>query len=213
MPEALQAARGSAGTVLRARPTGRPHRADHVRPLLGLLHRPDREEAAQPLPARHAGALVRDGGVQSHLQVLPELGHLEGARLRPPAGSRLAGGDRAGRGGLRLPIGGVHLQRPGDLPRVRGRRGPGLPRAGHQDGRGQRRVHLRRAAGRVLRPHGRRQYRPEGLHRALLQGAVLCPPRPGARNARVSQARDQRLVRDHDLADPRAERFTPRSRP
>ena len=49
---------------------------------------------------------------------------------------------------------------------------------GHQDGRGDRRLHLRRAAGRVLPAHGRGQRRPEGLHRALLQEA-LCSAQLG----------------------------------
>ena len=41
-----------------------------------LLHRPDREEAPESLPARHAGAVLRDRGLQPRLQVLSELGHL-----------------------------------------------------------------------------------------------------------------------------------------
>ena len=53
--------------------------------------------------------------------------------------------------GQRLPRGRVHLQRPGDLPRVRDRRGRGLPRARHQERRGLGRLHVRRAARRVLR--------------------------------------------------------------
>ena len=69
-------------------------RADHLRPLVRLLHRSDREEAAQPFPARHAGAVVRHRRLQSDLQVLPELGHLQGARARPAAGRGLARGDR-----------------------------------------------------------------------------------------------------------------------
>ena len=110
-------------------PAGRRRRPDHLRPLLRLLRRPDREEAARPLPARQLRPLVRHRGLQPDLQVLPELGHLQGARLRPPSGRGLARGDRRGGGAQRLPLGGLHLQRPGDLPRVRGRRRPGLPRA------------------------------------------------------------------------------------
>ena len=52
VPARLQAARGPAGRVLRARPRGRPGRAHDLRPVERLLRRPDREEAAQPLPAR-----------------------------------------------------------------------------------------------------------------------------------------------------------------
>ena len=45
-----------------------------------LLHRPDREEAAEPLLSRHERVVVRDSGLQPGLPVLPELGHLESAR-------------------------------------------------------------------------------------------------------------------------------------
>ncbi len=57
------------------------------------------------------------------------------------------GGDRRGGGAQRLPLGRVHLQRSGDLPRIRGRRGAGLPRARRQDGGGERGLHLRRSRG------------------------------------------------------------------
>ena len=68
------------------------------------------------------------------------------------------------------------------------------------------------AAGRVLPAHGRGQHRPEGLHRAVLQEPVLGPARPGARDAGVPEARDGRLVRDHDAADPGRERLARRDR-
>src|SRR5262249_61075791 len=86
VPALLQAARRPARPVLRARAPRRPNPAHHVWPLLGLLHRSDREEAAQSLSPRHAGAVLRHGGVQPDLQILPELGHFENARAppRPP---------------------------------------------------------------------------------------------------------------------------------
>ena len=46
--------------------------------------------------AGHARAVLRHRGLQSHLQVLPELGHLESTGLRSPAGSGVARGDRRG---------------------------------------------------------------------------------------------------------------------
>ena len=60
---------GQRGHVLRARAgtttsTGGAH---DLRPLERLLRRSDREEAAQPLPARHVGALVRHGRLQPRL--------------------------------------------------------------------------------------------------------------------------------------------------
>jgi hypothetical protein len=43
-------------------------------------------------------------------------------------------------------VGRVHLQRPGYLPRIRHRRGRRMPPGRHQDGGGDGRVHVRRAA-------------------------------------------------------------------
>ena len=77
VPARVQAARRPARALLRPRPRGRPDRAHDLRPVERVLRRPDREEAAQPLPARHVGALVRHRRLQPRLPVLPELGHLE----------------------------------------------------------------------------------------------------------------------------------------
>ena len=74
----------------------------------------------------------------------------------------------AGRGAARLQVGGLHLQRPGDLRRVRHGHRRCLPRHGRADRRRHRGLHPRRAAARVLRQDGRGQRRPEGLHRGLL---------------------------------------------
>ena len=71
-------ARASAGSASCATRQRRPHGAHHLRPFLGLLHRPDREEAAQPLLPRHQRAVVRHRRLQPRLPVLPELGHLQG---------------------------------------------------------------------------------------------------------------------------------------
>ena len=71
-----------------------------------------------------------------------------------------------------------------------------------------------RGAARVLRQDGRRQRRPQGLHRRVLRQALRRAPAAGARHARLSQARDRRLVRDHHAAHSRARTTpTPRSRP
>src|ERR1700746_500847 len=61
--------------------------ADDLRTGVRLLHRPDREEAAEPLLSRHERVVVRNRGLQPGLPVLPELGHLEIARDGP--GKRL----------------------------------------------------------------------------------------------------------------------------
>src|SRR2546428_14140185 len=71
----LQTAGGAARDVFRACLRKRPGGPDNLRPLERLLRGPDREEAPEPLPARDADPVLRDGGVQSLLQVLPELGH------------------------------------------------------------------------------------------------------------------------------------------
>ena len=63
-----------------------------------------------------------------------------------------------------------------------------------------------RRARRALHVDGRRQRRPQGVHRGVLQAAVQRPPRRRAGDARVPQARDDGLARDHDAADPRPQR-------
>ncbi len=207
VPARLQAARGPARPVLRAQDGGRQDGAHHLRPLLRLLRRPDREEAAQPLLPGLVGVFLRHRRLQPGLQVLPELGHLQVARDRHHGRPGHARGDRRRRREERLQERGLHLQRPGDLRRVRDGRGRCLPRARPQDRGGHRRLHPRRAAARVLRQDGRGQRRPQGLHRRLLLQADRRPPAAGARHADLPEARDRRLVRDHHAADPRPQRF------
>src|SRR5712692_6416372 len=115
----LQTAGGAAGDVFRACLRKRPGRPDNLRPLERLLRGPDREEAPEPLPARDADPVLRDGGVQSLLQVLSELGHQQVPRSGHPGRRRLARDDRPGGPTTRLPQRRLHLQRPGDLHGVR----------------------------------------------------------------------------------------------
>jgi len=96
----------------------------------------------------------------------------------------------------------LRLQRPGHLPRVRHRHRRRLPRTRHQRRRRHRRLRLPGTARGVLRPHGRRQRRPQGLHRALLQEADRLVPRARARHHQVPETRDRHLVRAHHPADP-----------
>ena len=193
---------------------GRPDdadRADHLRALERLLRRPDREEAAQPLPSRHAGAVLRHRRLQPGLQVLPELGHLASrARSTPwptrPRPERSPARPRA----ARLPQRRLHLQRPGDLPRVRRSTWRAACRErGHPDRGGDRRRDLRRAAARVLRatwtpPTSTSRRSPSDFYRKVCGGAARsrCSTR-----CVYLQARDRRLVRDHDPADPGRERL------
>src|SRR6266571_9041363 len=60
----LQTAGGAARDVFRAGLRKRPGRPDDLWPLERLLRGPDREEAPQPLPARDADPVLRDGGLQ-----------------------------------------------------------------------------------------------------------------------------------------------------
>src|SRR5439155_3224516 len=56
LPALLRAPRGPARLLLRPRAREGPDRPHHLRPLERVLRRSDREEAAQPFPARHVGA-------------------------------------------------------------------------------------------------------------------------------------------------------------
>ena len=112
----------------------------------------------------------------------------------------------------RLPKRRLHLQRPGDLRRVRDGHRRRLPRARHQDGRGHRRLHARRAAARVLREDGRGQRRPEGVHRGVLRQADRRRTCSRCSTRSSTSARDRRLVRDHDAAHPGHERLRRRDR-
>ena len=127
---------------VRAR-AGRPGRPDDLRPLQRLLRRPDREEAAQPLPARHAGPVLRHGGLQPGLQVLPELGHLQVARDGHPGRRRLARRHRRGRRRLGCRSVAFTYNDPVIFHEYAIDVAAGLPGPGRQDRRGDRRLHLR----------------------------------------------------------------------
>ena len=161
----------------------------------------------------HERPVVRHRRLQPRLQVLPELGHLEVARGRAAERDRHARGDRRGRAAARLPERRLHLQRPGHLGRVRDRDGPGLPRGGDQDGRRHGGLHHARGARAVLRGDGRGQRRPQGVHRGVLPPRHLFAPPAGARHARLAQARDRRLVRDHQPGHPAGQRLDGRDPP
>ncbi len=203
----LPAARGTARRVLRAPARGRRDRAHDVRPVVRLLHRSDREEAAQSFLPGIVRVLVRHGGLQPRVQVLPELGHLEVARDGHADGRRVARSDRRDGCEAWLPQRRLHVQRSGDLCRIcDGHRGR-LSRARDRDGGGHGRLHRHRGARRVLREDGCRQRRSQRLHRRVLREALRRPLAAGARHARLSEARDRCLVRDHHPADPGQERF------
>ena len=214
LPARLPAARRPARRLLRPDARRRPDDPDHLRPVVRVLRGPGREEAAEPLLSRVEHSLVRHRGLQPRVQVLPEPRHLEVARDGHPRRPGEPGDDRARRGRARMQVGRVHLQRPGDLRRVRDGCRRRVPRPGRADGGGDRGLHLARRARGVLRQDGRGERRPEGVHRRVLLQALRGAPAAGARHARVSEARDERLVRDHDAAHSRARTTRPqRSRP
>ena len=159
----------ASGAVLRARPRGRRRRPHHVRPVERLLRRPHREEAAEPLPPRLVGALVRHRRLQPRLPFCQNWDISKSQGDRHARRRRVARGDRPRGRGARLPQRRVHLQRPGDLHGVRDRR---------------RRTRATRAASQTVAvtagyvcaeprreffaAHRRRQRRPQGVHRGLL---------------------------------------------
>ena len=193
------------------RQTGRRRDGAHdLRPLLGLLRRPDREEAAEPFLSRHERALVRHRGLQPGVQVLPELGHLEvaarwtGCRIEA-APRRIAEAARAA--GLQAVaftyndpvIFAEYAMDTADACHALGLHTVAVT-AGY--------MHAA-AAPRVLRQDGRRQRRPEGLHRGvLLQQTAADASQPVLDTLQYLRHETGVLVRDHDAADPRA-RTTP----
>ena len=193
LPALLPYAPGPPGPLLRqAGARGRRgHGADRLRPLDRLLRRSDREEAAEPLPARLLGPLVRHGGLQPRLLLLPEPRHFQEPRSRAPEFRCDAGDDRPRRGAAGLRQRRLHLQRPGHLHGIRARHGGRLPRERDQERRGDRGLRLRGAAQAPLCRHGRRECRSQGLHRALLREALRRLARAGARDAQISDPRDR----------------------
>ena len=83
----------------------------------------------------------------------------------------------------------LHVQRSGHLPGVRDRRRQGVPRARRPDRGGDGRLHRCRAEGGILRAHGRRERRSQGVYRATSITRLRGAPRAGARDARVPEAR------------------------
>ena len=177
----LQARPWPARPLLRPPERRRPYGADDRRLVVGLLRRPDRKEAAQSLPAGVGGAVVRHGGLQPRLRLLPEPRDLQEPRSRYQRAARFAGGDRPRGERARLRFGRLHLQRPRHLLRIRDRRRRSLPGARDQDGRGDGGIDQAGAAGRVL---SRRSTPPMSTSRR--SPTVLLAPRRLAISRRCS---------------------------
>ena len=93
-------------------------------------------------------------------------------------------------GAKRLPVGRIHLQRSCDLSRICGGRGAGLSRARDQDSGGERRLHLAGAAVEFFRHMDAANIDLKGLHRGVLQEALLRQARlPCWRRSNTSSTR------------------------
>ena len=100
----------------------------------------------------------------------------------------------------------LHLQRSGDLGRVRHRhRARGAPARRQQRAR-HRRLRDRRGAARAVRRRRRGQRRSQGVQRGLLSQDDRVAPRRRARDAQVDPPQEQHLARGDDAADPRPQR-------
>ena len=206
LPPTLPAVGRPARPLLRTRARGRRPRADELRTLERLLHRPHREEAPEPLPAGHARALLRHRGLQPLLPLLPELGHLEEPRARTALRRGAARAHRRRRARARRAERRLHLQRSGDLPRVRDRDRARVPDRGNPERGGDGRLRGPGAARRAVRRDGRGERRSQGLHRVVLQEGLRREPRAGLGDARVPPRRDLGVARGDDAPDPGRER-------
>ena len=211
VPAGVQAARRPARALLRARPRRRRRRAHDLRPVERLLRRPDREEAAQPLPARldrcsrsappaatSRAASARTGTSRSRRR------STRSPTRRTPDDARRRGTTSSAAAASRSPTTtrrsswSTRSTSPTRAARRASRASPSPPATSA------------RAAPRDVRAHGRRQRRPQGVHRGLLPHVCGAHLRRRARHARVPRARDRRVGRDHDAADPGQERRSPR---
>ena len=140
-----------------------PAGLDHLRPQHGVLRRPDREEAAPPVPPGQRGALLRHARLQPGLPLLPELDDHQVARR---------GGERASRPPRKRsprPRSGS-AARAWPSPTTTRSSGPNMPATRRRpaaaaacDGGRHFRLHEPRAARGLLRAHRRGERRPQGF--------------------------------------------------
>ena len=172
----------------------------------GVCIDPDREEAAQPLPARHVDT-CRFGTAGCNLgcrfcQNSDISKSRDDERLSYDAPPRaIADAARLSR----LRVGVLHLQRPGHLGRVRPRHGRRVPRARRAHRGGDRRLHRSRGdAAEFFDAIDAANVDLKAFTDRFYEDVCLTPP-GGLSAVRdtlvVAQARDARLVRDHDAAD------------
>ena len=148
VPARLPAARGPARHVLRAPARRRRDGAHHLRAQLGLLHRPDREEAAQPLLPRQQRALsFGTAGCNLACKFCQNWDISKSREMDRLIDAASPRAHRRGGARERRRERGLHLQRPGDLRRVRDGHGRRLPRARPAQRRGDGGLHARRSRG------------------------------------------------------------------
>ena len=185
---------------------GRPDRTRPPTALEWVLRRPDREEAAQPLPPGHVRAVVRYRRLQPGVPVLPELGHLEVEGDRHARRRGHARRDRAARTRARVrrawrsptTTRSIFLEYAVDMADA-------CHDARRQGRRGHRGLHVRRSRGEQSTGTS---MRPTSIsRRSPRTSTVTCRvarPRARARHARLPPARNRRVARDHDAAHSRA---------
>ena len=191
----------------------RPDRAHHATAARAgsASTRSRRSRSTTSCPAR--GAVVRHRRLQPGLPVLPELGHLQVAARStrsPTSASPETLAEAAERLGCRSvaftyndPV--IFMEYAIDVAdacRERGIKAVAVT-AGYMNAAPR---------ARVLRAHGRRQRRPQGVHRGLLPAGHLRPAAGRCWTRWSTCARDRRLVRDHHAADPRPQRLRRRDR-
>ena len=162
-------AAGRPGVLLRSAKPRRADRFHHLRPQHRLLHRPDREEAAPSVLSRHGRPFLRHAGLQPGLQVLPELDHVASratsrrpAKQAPPQAIAAAAqqlGCRSVAFTYNDPI--IWAEYAIDTAKA-------CRALASRRWRSPRATSRRPPASGVLRGHGRRQRRPERIHRAIL---------------------------------------------
>ena len=148
LPARLPAARRPARRLLRADARGRPDGPHDLRPLVGLLRRSGREEAAQPLLPRVEILSFGTAGCNLACKFCQNWDISKSREMDTLADQATPETIARAAEKLGLQVGRVHLQRPGDLRRVRDGRRRRVPRARHPGGRRDRGLHLARRARR-----------------------------------------------------------------
>ena len=201
VPARLPHARRPARPVLRARRRGRPREVLQLRPLERLLRRPDREKAAQPFLPGSAVLSFGTAGCNLACKFCQNWDISKSREMDTLADRASSRGARRGRQRLGCPASPSRTTTRCFMEYAIDVAGAAASAASERRGHG--RLHVRRAARGVLPAHGRRQHRPQGLHRGLLPQGLRRQLGAGARDARVRASRDAGLARGDNAADSR----------